>query len=201
MHVKKFTDIRVQKNLLREKSKAYRENLNPDEKERLDRKISNRFLNLWHYREADLILIFVSTEVEVDTYLIMADALQKGKRVAVPRCVEGTRNIEYYLIDSPDDLEPGTFGVPEPNPQKNLKLTEFDGAVCVVPALVYDKSGFRIGFGKGYFDRFLSSVQLKTIGLIYDACLLDSVPRGKYDKRIDMIVTESKILDFSGKHV
>jgi len=120
--MKKYTDIRVLKNRLREKSKSYRESLNPTEKEKLDRKITNRFLNLWQYRDAQLILIYVSTEIEVDTHAIILNALSKGKKVAVPRCVEGTRNIEFYLINSLDELHPGTFDVPEPDPESSEKL-------------------------------------------------------------------------------
>ena len=195
--MKKFTDIRVQKNLLREKSKSYREGLNPVEKEKLDKKITNRFLNLWQYRDAGLILIYVSTDIEVDTHAIILNALSKGKKVAVPRCLEGTRKIDFYLINSLDDLLPGTFDVPEPDPQTSEKLSDFNGALCVVPALVYDSAGYRIGFGKGYFDRFLTATNVNTIGITYDACLFDIVPRGKYDKRVNMIITESKILDFS----
>ena len=197
MPMKKFTDIRVQKNLLREKSKSYREGLNPVEKEKLDKKITNRFLNLWQYRDAGLILIYVSTDIEVDTHAIILNALSKGKKVAVPRCLEGTRKIDFYLINSLDDLLPGTFDVPEPDPQTSEKLSDFNGALCVVPALVYDSAGYRIGFGKGYFDRFLTATNVNTIGITYDACLFDIVPRGKYDKRVNMIITESKILDFS----
>ncbi len=197
MRMKKYTDIRVLKNRLREKSKSYRESLNPTEKEKLDRKITNRFLNLWQYRDAQLILIYVSTEIEVDTHAIILNALSKGKKVAVPRCVEGTRNIEFYLINSLDELHPGTFDVPEPDPESSEKLTDFEGALCVVPALVYDTAGYRIGFGKGYFDRFLTATDVNTIGITYDACLFDIIPRGKYDRNVNMIITESKILDFS----
>lgn len=197
MPMKSYKDIRVQKNIFREKSKGYRESLSTEEKRRLDQKISNRFLNLWYFRDSDLLMIYVSTLIEVDTNAIILRALESGKRVAVPYCIAGTRNIDFYLINSLDDLELGSFGVLEPVLEKCKKLEDFDGALCIVPALSYDVGGYRLGFGKGYFDRFLSNVDIRKIGICYDSCVFDEVPRGRYDKKVDMIVTESRIIDLS----
>lgn len=195
MPIKYYKDIRAVKNTFREKSKAYRESLTIDEKRRLDKKIANRFLNLWHFRECELLMTYVSTAIEVDTQFIIKQAFEMGKCVAVPRCIEGTRNIDFYLIKSFEDLSPGSFGVPEPDIVRCEKLTDFDTALCIVPALSYDNGGYRLGFGKGYFDRFLTDVDIRTIGICYDACLYNELPRGRYDKRVNMIVTESRILD------
>jgi 5-formyltetrahydrofolate cyclo-ligase len=200
MPIKHYKDIRIQKNIFREKSKEYRENLSADEKLRLDKKISNRFLNLWHFRDSELLMTYVSTSIEVDTVSIIKRALESGKRVAVPYCIAGTRNIDYYLIKSLDDLAPGTFGVLEPVIENCNKLEVFDGALCLVPALSYDVGGYRLGFGKGYYDRFLTNVDIKKIGICYDSCLFDEVPRGRYDKKVNMIVTESRIIDLSSSN-
>lgn len=197
MPMKSYKDIRVQKNIFRDKSKKYRENLTPDEKLRLDKKISNRFLNLWYFRDCKLLMTYVSTPIEVDTTAILLQALESGKRVAVPYCITGTRNIDYYLITSLEDLAAGSFGVMEPIVEKCKKLETFDGALCIVPALSYDISGYRLGFGKGYFDRFLTNMDIKKIGICYDSCVFDEVPRGRYDKKVNMIVTESQIIDLS----
>lgn len=197
MPMKSYKDIRVQKNIFRDKSKEYRESLTADEKLRLDRKITNRFLNLWYFRDCELLMTYVSTAIEVDTIAIIQRAIESGKRVAVPYCIAGTRNIEYYLINSLDDLAPGAFGVMEPMVENCEKLEQFDDALCIVPALSFDVGGYRLGFGKGYFDRFLADIDTKKIGICYDSCLFDKVPRGRYDKKVDMIVTESRIIDLS----
>jgi 5-formyltetrahydrofolate cyclo-ligase len=197
MSMKYYKDIRVQKNIFREKSKDYREKLTIEEKSRLDQKIANRFLNLWHFRECELLMTYVSNSIEVDTKFIIKQAFERSKRVAVPLCIGGTRNIDFYLINSLDDLSAGTFGVLEPSAETCEKLTDFEKALCIVPALSYDIGGYRLGFGKGYFDRFLTDVDIRTIGICYDACLFDEVPRGRYDKKVNMIVTESRIIDLS----
>ncbi|MEI6578196.1 MAG: 5-formyltetrahydrofolate cyclo-ligase [Eubacteriales bacterium] len=189
-------DIRIQKTLLRKESKAFRANLSDDEKQRLDRKIANRFLNLWYFRENELLLTFVSNSIEVDTKFIIQQALEQGKRVAVPRCIDGTRNMVFYLINSFDDLSPRSFDILEPSEEKCEQLTDYSGGLCIVPALVFDTNGFRLGFGKGYYDRFLSNSNVKTVGICYDGCISNELPHGKYDKKVSMIVTESRIIDF-----
>jgi 5-formyltetrahydrofolate cyclo-ligase len=188
-------DIRVQKTIIRDESKAFRQNLSVDEKLRLDRKIANRLLNLWYFREIDLLLTYVSNSIEVDTKFIIQQALAQGKHVAVPRCVNGTRYLEFYLINSLQELEKGSFGLLEPPENIYNKLTDFSGALCIVPALAFDSNGFRLGFGKGYYDRFLSNSNFKTIGMCYDSCIFNELPHGKFDRKVSMIVTESRIID------
>ena len=107
-------DIRPYKKELREKCKKIRIGMTAEHKERLDRKIANKLLNMWIYREAETLFLYVSKDIEVDTFFIISESLKRGKRVAVPRCVEGTRNMDFYLINSLDDLEEGSFGVLEP---------------------------------------------------------------------------------------
>lgn len=187
-------DIRPIKTKLRQGAKQYRASLSREEKMRLDRKIETKFLNMWQYREAELILIYVSTEIEVDTIYIIETALKDGKRVAVPKCIDGTREMDFYLIDSLSCLESGAFSVLEPIPEKCEKLTDFSTGVCIVPALMFDKSGYRLGFGKGYYDRFLAKFSGQTLGMCYNACVKDKLPHGKYDKRVDKLVTQSGII-------
>ena len=108
-------DIRPYKQRLRADCKEKRKALSETEKARLDRKITNKFLNLFQYREADVLLCYVSTEIEVDTFQILRRALQDGKTVAVPRCADGTREMDFYIVTDFKQLEPGAFGVLEPN--------------------------------------------------------------------------------------
>lgn len=187
-------DIRPVKDKLRRLSKDYRLSLSKEEKARIDRKIENKFLNMWQYRDAECILLYVSTDIEVDTRYIIETALKDGKRVAVPKCVEGTRNMEFYLIDGFSCLESGMFSVLEPLAEKCERLEDFTGAVCIVPALMFDLSGYRLGFGKGYYDRFLAKFSGKTLGLCYNECVKESLPHGKYDRRVEKIVTQSKVI-------
>ena len=183
-------DIRPEKNELRAKSLEWRRNLSRGEKQRMDFKIQNKFLTLWKFREVTTVLVYCSKPLEADTSLIIDRALAMGKTVAAPRCVPGTRDMEFYIIKSKSDLAPGAFGVMEPDVEKCSLLRDYTSSVCIVPALMYDTEGYRLGYGKGYYDRFLSGYNGACIGLGYSALIKDSLPHGKFDRKVDIIVTE-----------
>ena len=183
-------DIRAYKNSLRDKAKAMRRALDPAEKQRMDRQITERLCSLFQYREADTLLCYVSKPIEVDTLPLIRRALADGKRVACPRCIEGTREMEFYYIRSLDDLEKRTFGVLEPRVPGCEKLEDYTGSLCIVPALMYDLKGYRLGFGGGYYDRFLAGYTGYTIGLTYRRNILRFLHYGRFDVPVDMVVTE-----------
>ena len=183
-------DIRLVKNRLRQSIKQMRRNLEPDEKKRMDDEITDTFLSSTSYTHSDVILTYVSTEIEVSTERIIRTALQDGKRVACPRCIDGTREMEFYFIDSLDDLKPGTFGVREPDADKSRLYDCTGRPICIVPGLSFDRWGYRLGYGKGYYDRFLTRYVGWTVGLCYSECVQYKLPHGRFDKPVDRLITE-----------
>ena len=186
-----LTDIRPVKAALREKYRNIRTAMTEEEKSSYDTAIATQVRRLWQYEKNDTLLVYVSTPIEVDTFRIIVQALEDGKKVAVPRCVDGTRNMEFYYIRSLDDLEPGSFGVLEPVPAKTTLMTNFTRGLCIVPAFSYDWSGFRLGYGKGYYDRFLSRFEGNIIGICYSSCVQRCLPHGRYDRPVELLVTEN----------
>ena len=108
------------------------------------------------WREARLVLTYVSFGSEVDTHALMQAARSAGKQVAVPRCRRPIRSTS--MISSEDDLGPGLRGLMEPSPDCGRPLTppQMVGSLYIVPGLVFDADGYRIGYGGGYYDRFLA---------------------------------------------
>ncbi len=188
-----ITDIREYKKNLRTRYKNERLKLSPTEKQNLDEGVFNRFLKLNQYASSTTLLAYVSTNIEVDTRRIIERALEDGKRVAVPYCVPNTRLLEFYLIDSLDDLSPGTFGVLEPTPDPQKRLTDWEKSVCIVPGLCFDFDGYRLGFGKGYYDRFLSEYTGIRVGICYSTGVRGHLHHGRYDRMVDVLVTEKNI--------
>ena len=188
-----ITDIRPIKTELRQKYRSLRQSMPPEIKEQKDEAIAAQVRRLWQYQRNSILLIYVSTSIEVDTFRIIRQALEDGKRVAVPRCVPDTRLMEFYYIESLDDLKPGAFGVLEPAPDETKLLTDLTQGLCLVPALCYDLEGFRLGYGKGYYDRFLCNYECSTIGLCYSVCTRFNLIHGKYDRRADIVVTEKYV--------
>lgn len=190
----KHFDIRIHKKELRDKYKQIRRNMPADLKLNHDNQIFSRLIDMEAYKKSKLVLAYVSTEIEVDTIKFIEYALNDNKTVAVPRCVEGTRDMEFYVIKSIEDLESGSFSVLEPVLEKCRKLDIFENAFCIVPALVYDSYGYRLGYGKGYYDRFLSAHKnMFLVGIGYCCCMVTKLIHGHFDVAVNMIVTEKYV--------
>lgn len=187
------SDIRPLKNKLRREIKEQRRNLDSQERETCDAKIGERLRQLWLYRESKIIFTYVSLADETDTRKFIVRALEDGKKVAVPRCIKGTRNMEFCFINSMEDLEEGAFGVLEPKESCEV-ISDYSEGFCIVPALSFDRKGYRLGYGKGYYDRFLADFCGKTVGICYNRFVIPALPRGKFDKSVDLVVTEKKVI-------
>lgn len=190
-------DIRVYKKKLRDRYKAIRQRMKPEHKAVCDARIKGRVLSLAEYRRAKTLLCFVSTPIEVDTRKLIERALADGKAVAVPYCLDGTRKMRFYRIGSLDDLSPRTFGVLEPDPSRSERVTDFADSLCVLPGIAFDREGFRLGYGGGYYDRFLSRSYAYsggvTVGVCYTDCMVHRLFRGRYDIPCDILVTEKYV--------
>jgi len=186
-------DIRAYKTRLRNKYKTIRKGLPPEEKQKRDQAVLKRLISTKAYRSAHTILTYVSTPIEVDTLALIQRAWKDKKRVAAPRCVDGTRDMVFYFIRSMNDLERHTFGVLEPIPSRCEQVTDFRRSICIVPGLCFDQAGYRLGYGKGYYDRFLSKYKGCIIGICYSNCMRYSLKHGRYDVACEMVISDRYI--------
>lgn len=183
-------NVRDKKNQLRAKHKKLRLSCPEEMKTSLDTKLCQNFLSLDDYRKCDVLFAFVSTKIEVNTDMILRQALADGKKLAVPKCRKKEPVMDFYFITDMSQLEKGAFSIMEPNPEKCEKVTDFSQGLCLVPGLCFDLEGYRIGFGKGYYDRFLQMFKGITVGICYNRCTEQKIPTGIYDKSVDILVTE-----------
>lgn len=186
-------NIREIKKNLRAQYRQFRERLTPEQKLKLDSSIQSRLLALPEYARAGVVFTYVSKPIEVDTAALIEAALANRKKVAVPRCLTETYRMEFYTIDSMNELQQGSFGVLEPASSKKRLVTEFGRGLCIVPGLSFDAQGYRLGYGKGYYDRFLSGYGGVTVGLCYSGCVQWNLPHGYYDRPVDILITEKYI--------
>lgn len=182
-------DIRKYKQEIREKSRARRQSLPFEVRAEQDRRISENVRRLHQYAPCHTLLIYMSTPIEVDTKRIIENAWADGKRVAVPRCIPDTRLMEFHYITSFDDVSAGMFGVMEPHETLPI-VTDFEGCLMIVPAMQFDINGYRLGYGKGYYDRYMSRFCGASAGLCYIEELRRHMYHGRYDKPVDIIVTD-----------
>ncbi len=191
-------DIRQYKTELRNSIKEERRNMDPEEKAKLDAGVTGNVFRLYQYKACKTVLVYVSTAIEVDTFEIIKGALRDGKKVAVPRCIPDTRLMEFHYIESMDDLSPGMFGVLEPD--ESLPIVEdFTGCLMLLPALSIDYLGFRLGYGKGYYDRYMSRFTGACAGICYSNYIRRHMYHGRFDRPVDVIVTEKWIKDVSAR--
>ena len=130
---------------------------------------------------AESVFTYVSTEIEVDTRRLIAYCFERGIPVAAP--VSGDTELTFYYISRLEDLIPGSFGILEPKRERIAVADE--RTLCVVPALCADGDGFRLGFGRGYYDRFLSGFRGTSVILCYESFRQD-VPRESHDIKADL---------------
>lgn len=186
-------NIKEEKAALRRHYRGLRECLPQEKKRALDDKIFQKLLTLREYERCDTIFCYVSKTIEVDTIPILTHALSAGKTVAVPRCIPGTPYMDFYRIESLEHLASGSFGLLEPDPALCQKITDFSSGLCLLPGFCFDRYGYRIGYGKGYYDRFLAGFSGHTAGICYSSFVIDLLPHGYFDRKVDIMVTEKYI--------
>ncbi len=159
-----------------------------------DKTICTKFLNSALYKNAAEILCYFAAGSEINTGLIMDSALKDGKSLFLPRCADLHGNMDFYLVNSLKDLKKGAFGITEPDPEICSRADSFNNAVCIVPALGFDRLGFRLGYGKGYYDRFLEKFTNISVGLCYNELISERLPAESHDKPVDYIFTQNEII-------
>ena len=191
-----FLNLSGNKSDLRKKHMINRRFMTKKEKLNNDSNIFKKIISLECFTKSKFILTYVSTELEVDTRKIIEYSIDSGKQVAVPATDAENLALNFYFIDSIDKLQVGKFSILEPNAKKSrfCDVSQLQEFICLVPGMVFDVNGYRIGYGKGYYDRFLKKFSCKTIGLCYDFDLLESVPTDRNDVPVDLILTEKQIV-------
>lgn len=184
------------KSALRSKHKSNRRLMDKNDKLSKDFKIFQNFILSDLFLQSDVILTYVSSEIEVDTREIIEYSLKVGKKVAVPVSISDDFSLKFYFINSMNDLHVGYFSILEPdvNICELCNVNKLSSLLCIVPGLAFDFSGHRVGYGKGYYDRFLCKHQCKTVGFCYETDLIESVNKNQYDIPVDSILTEKRIL-------
>lgn len=187
--------IKKQKDDIREEYKALRHEMSREEKFARDSAICQAVESLVSFRYAEFVLLYAAQPDEIDVSLIAQSALNKGKKILFPRCDKKTHTMKYHIVTSLDELTPDAYGIAEPPEDAPVydSKNETGSAVCFVPGLVYDKAGYRLGYGKGFYDRYLSEFSGCTIGVVYSDYILPEVPRGRFDVSVDILLTEKGV--------
>ncbi len=186
-----------EKKLIRDRIKAYRRSLSDQKRKDYDNAIFERLVSCGELMRHSLVLCYLSTPIEVDTWRIVSYCMENNIKIAVPKCKDNHK-MDFYYFDSQSRLEISPFGIYEPVPDESTLVNNFNNAICIVPALAYDKNGYRLGYGGGFYDSFMEKHEnITALGICYSDNFLDSLPREPHDRCVDLIVTDRFTEDLS----
>ncbi len=160
--------------------------------------LCNRLFSLPAWQSAPTVLGYMSVRGEMDLLPVWREADRAGKTFALPATLDGAGEMCFRSTPGfcPDALTAGRFGIPEPPAGTDflhLALADLSGALILVPGLAFDEAGFRLGYGGGYYDRFLDAltaarVSVTTVGLCFADCRVDRIPREPHDRAVDIVL-------------
>ena len=186
----------MSKNEIRNHIRQQRRNQSPSIIQRKSKAIWESLSSIQEFNRAGTIAFYVSIarEGEVDTTTMIEESLSLGKRICIPKVVKNNA-LRFIEIRSIKDLNKGSFWILEPAGGSRILPQAID--LVIVPGVAFDKSGNRLGFGKGYYDKFLSKLEDGTpiIALAFDFQIVDSIPSSKNDVRVHKIIAETRIVE------
>ena len=180
--------IAAEKQALRAHYRALRDALTPALRQAEAREICAQILRSDAYAAAKTVLLYAAQGNEIDLSAVAADAWARGKTVGYPRCLDRNGRMAFFGVSAPESLAPGAFGILEPDEGCPL-VQPAKEALCLVPALAVDERGNRLGYGKGYYDRFLADWEGVTMCAVYACCVAPTLPHDGYDLPVQMILT------------
>lgn len=186
----------MDKKSIRKEILKLRDNLDLEKKECMDSVIESKFINSSQYIHAKNIFIYISYASEINTKNIIFKAINDGKKIYIPRTDAKTKNMDAVNIISFDKLVRNDYGILEPS-KKELFIDPNELDLIVVPGVAFDIKKGRMGYGAGYYDRYLKKIDKKhlkkisKVALAYDFQIIDEVPMDENDMPVDYIITDT----------
>lgn len=163
--------------------------------------IVTRLMRSEEIRKASTLMVYVSFGSEVATDDLIRWGWEEGKRIVVPFCRPEGREMIACQIDGFDELEKGRYGIRAPIAGRLRPVSSGDIGAVLVPAVAFDRRGYRVGYGGGYYDRFLPAApQAAKIGAAFACQIMEEIPVGPYDVKMDCVVTEEEIIVASSRY-
>ena len=172
-----------------------RKSIPDDLKAEMDAKICKYAFNLASFRFSKVVLLYAPIRGEIDLMPLAREAIARGKKVAFPRCNTADHTMKYHFVSDLSELAAGAMNIPEPPESAPVYDPETDKseATCFIPALIYDEGGYRVGYGGGYYDRYLRLFGGSKVGVVYSDFMVKRVPRGRFDVKCDIMLTEKNV--------
>lgn len=182
---------------IRRETLQRRDHIPQEVKEVKDREILETVLSYPPYESSDTVMLYASFRSEVNTFPIIEYALKEGKQVVLPGVNREAQRLDLFIIDSLDTLTRGYMGIMEPDPARSTRADPENIDLIVLPGAAFDEKGGRIGYGGGYYDRLLGSIQCSPhlLALAYEEQIVDHVPLEEHDIKVHAIITDRRIIE------
>ncbi|WP_096270592.1 5-formyltetrahydrofolate cyclo-ligase [Paucisalibacillus globulus] len=180
----------MKKEELRKQTINVLKNLTPQHKDEVNKILHNQLLQSDLWKQSDIIGITISRGFEWDTSKIIEAGWEQGKTIAVPKCDPKGKRLDFYRLHSFNELETVYYNLLEPKPVEQNQISKQLMDLIIVPGIVFDLNGYRIGFGGGYYDRFLDNYEGTTVSLLSKCQLTDNVPSQSFDIPVKHLLTE-----------
>ncbi|KEF38718.1 5,10-methenyltetrahydrofolate synthetase [Schinkia azotoformans MEV2011] len=167
----------------------------PDVLKKWSSNIAANLFNTDDWKQADTIAITISRGTEVDTKAIIEKGWEERKQMVVPKCEPATKGMTFRVLESFDQLEVVYYGLLEPKENETKAVSPSKIKLIVVPGLGFNQNGYRVGFGGGYYDRFLSEYNGRKAALAFqEVQLVDELPIEEHDVPVNLIVTNEQVI-------
>lgn len=175
----------------RKRMRVRRKSLSGRERQEKDHLIGSTLVSLPVFKRSETLLFYIALPDEASTSEAMRIAIQAGKRICAPRVDRSLGCIIPHEIPGEDALIPGAFGIREPDPSQHKPVPLEEIGLVIVPGMSFDYAGGRLGWGMGYYDRFLSTAsQAYPVGLAFESQMCELVPMGSHDVILKSVITE-----------
>lgn len=185
----------MEKATMRKQMIATLKAIHREEHAQLSKKIIESVIETEEFKKAKIIGVTISRYPEVDTSSLIEAAWAMGKQIAVPKCNSETRQMDFRLLTSFDQLETVYMDLLEPITMKTESILKEQIDLQMVPGVVFSTEGYRIGFGGGYYDRYLADYQGQTMSALFDCQIGDDVPNEQHDLPVGKIMTEQRMIN------
>ncbi|WP_209300535.1 5-formyltetrahydrofolate cyclo-ligase [Lentibacillus salicampi] len=164
------------------------------ERKNIEEAMADNLMTSDVWKQSSVIGITISHGFEWNTKPLIETAWQNGKIVCVPKCLPEERKLDFYRINHYDQLEVVYYRLQEPKPRETEQVIKNKIDLLIVPGLLFDRKGYRIGFGGGYYDRFLTDYPNEKLSLAANMQIVDELPAESFDIPVDDIISETGFL-------
>lgn len=184
----------MEKKLLRKHGKTLLQNISEDSRKSIQKRISRKLFSSGYWKNASTIGVTISRAYEWDTELIIDRAWADRKEVCVPKCYPDTSQLVFHKLTDYNQLECVYMDLREPKPEETEVVEKNKIDLLIVPGLLFDHNGYRIGYGGGYYDRFLVGFDNTTLAIACEKQMMDMLPTNQFDIPVQHLVTENGVL-------